>query len=168
MALSFSEALYFLKIGRRVRRTAFAGYIYLDAAAKVFVRNTGASIDYFPVEAILSDDWIVVEDESEKKASEPSIPSLSKDLYESSVIKEWVKDYHGAMGLYSALCNVVWQHKSGVIWDCTWRAAATIVADIRNKDEDYLEFYSRGWEGIVKPNVRELLANLGWTQKVTK
>ena len=54
-----------------------------------------------------------------------------------------------AQNLYAALCNNqyvpedVWGILSNIRWDCTWRYAADIIADIRN-DESYLDWYCSG------------------------
>ncbi len=54
-----------------------------------------------------------------------------------------------AQNLYAALCNNqyvpkdVWGILSNVQWDCTWRYAADIIADIR-KDESYMDWYCSG------------------------
>jgi hypothetical protein len=54
-----------------------------------------------------------------------------------------------AQNLYAALCNNrfspkdVWGLLTNVQWDCTWRYAADIVADIRH-DESYMDWYCSG------------------------
>ena len=84
-----------------------------------------------------------------------------------------------AQNLYAALCNNqyvpedVWGILSNIRWDCTWRYAADIVADIRN-DESYLDWYCSGTgfigtdfvgfveESYVTEEVEMDINNLGW------
>jgi hypothetical protein len=87
-----------------------------------------------------------------------------------------------AQNLYAALCNNefqpqdVWMVLKDDRWSCTWRHAASIIADIRG-DSDYMDWYCSGmgfWttndvavgyvpEGMVSSEVREDLSRLGWT-----
>jgi hypothetical protein len=54
-----------------------------------------------------------------------------------------------AQNLYAALCNNeyvpedVWGILKNIHWDCTWRYAASIVADIR-EDDCYIDWYCSG------------------------
>ena len=54
-----------------------------------------------------------------------------------------------AQNVYAALCNNqyqpqdVWGILSNIYWDCSWRYAANMVADIREQ-EDYLTWYCSG------------------------
>ncbi len=54
-----------------------------------------------------------------------------------------------AQNLYAALCNNeyvpqdVWGILKNIHWDCTWRYAASIVADIR-EDDSYIDWYCSG------------------------
>lgn len=49
-----------------------------------------------------------------------------------------------------------------VSFHCTWRYAGGLVANLRNKNEDYLDFYCSGGEGTVAPEIRKALESLGW------
>ena len=69
------------------------------------------------------------------------------------------------------MCNNLF-HKEGKEWSCSWRYAGGIVADIRNIEEDYLDFYCSGigsnhedyvGESFVTDEIREDLLKLGWT-----
>ena len=84
-----------------------------------------------------------------------------------------------AQNLYAALCNNqyvpkdVWGILSNVQWDCTWRYAADIIADIRN-DESYMDWYCSGTgfmgtdftgfveESYVTPEVESDFKTIGW------
>jgi hypothetical protein len=54
-----------------------------------------------------------------------------------------------AQNLYAALCNNeyvpqdVWGILKNIHWDCSWRYAAGIVADIR-EDDSYIDWYCSG------------------------
>jgi hypothetical protein len=54
-----------------------------------------------------------------------------------------------AQNLYAALCNNeyvpqdVWGILKNIHWDCTWRYAASIIADIR-EDDSYIDWYCSG------------------------
>jgi hypothetical protein len=54
-----------------------------------------------------------------------------------------------AQNLYAALCNNeyvpqdVWGILKNIHWDCSWRYAASIVADIR-EDDSYIDWYCSG------------------------
>jgi hypothetical protein len=89
--------------------------------------------------------------------------NLEKDLNESAEIKERVKDDRFANELYAALCNVDW-YKDDISWACSWRYSGGLVADLRDRGEDYLDFYCNGGEGAVSEEVAEALAKLGWTK----
>jgi hypothetical protein len=94
-----------------------------------------------------------------------------------------MQDDKYAQKVYAALCNVVWVHKSRPenykqvqedIWiksewnraeweySCSWRSAGALVADIRDKGENYLDFYCNGNEGNVDEEVAEDLKVLDW------
>jgi hypothetical protein len=66
--------------------------------------------------------------------------------------------------LYCALCNADWVHNDGTEWRGTWRYAAGIVAHVRGRGEDYLDFYCSptGAEGTISDRVGEAMAALGW------
>lgn len=90
-----------------------------------------------------------------------------------------------AQHVYAALCNQQY-YPHGVdqehtdAWSCTWRYAATIIADIRNThlhepqnsdiQEDYIHWYCSGMgvlegsvgEGIVTDDVRRVFHDMGW------
>lgn len=108
--------------------------------------------------------------------------NLEKDLYNSKEVIEVVKDKDAATRLYSALCNVEWKKISSTesltedelvhilkgedVWSCSWRYAGGLIANIRNihyqANEDYMDFYCAGMEGIVSDDICELLRNIGW------
>jgi len=76
-----------------------------------------------------------------------------------------LRDHHGfADELYCALCNTEWAHDDGTEWTGSWRYAAGIVAHLRGRGEDYMDFYCSGGgsEGTISSRVRDALATLGW------
>lgn len=50
----------------------------------------------------------------------------------------------------------------GLAYSASWRAAAGLIADIRNRGEDYMDFYCSGNEGIVHETVALAFEALGW------
>jgi len=66
--------------------------------------------------------------------------------------------------LYCALCNVDWVHDDGTEWSASWRYAAGVVAELRGRDEGYLDFYCSpsGAEGTISGRVGAAMAVLGW------
>lgn len=101
-------------------------------------------------------------------------------------------DRRYAQNLYAAWCNMRWcpkemwptirQDPDKDLWGASWRAAGRIVADLRNKGEDYMDYYCSGirevswneeenktWdplgyasEGEIKEEIAEDLDKLGW------
>lgn len=73
------------------------------------------------------------------------------------------KDDEFAQHLYASMCNVIW-HNPGTndTYSCSWRYAGGVVAKIRDKGEDYLDFYCSGGEGRVTEDVKECLQQLGY------
>jgi len=86
------------------------------------------------------------------------LEALPKDCEFITLIRT---DDEFATELYAALCNMMWV-KNGITWMCSWRYAGGLVADIRNKGEDYMHFYCSGGEGTVSDRIREHLKKLGW------
>lgn len=84
-----------------------------------------------------------------------------------------------AQNFYAALCNNQYQPKDvwGILkninWDCSWRYAAGLVAEIR-EDESYIDWYCSGTgfagtdfagfveESYVTPEIETDLNNIGW------
>ena len=84
-----------------------------------------------------------------------------------------------AQNLYAALCNNEYQPKDvwGILtnlhWNCTWRSAANIIAEIR-EDDSYIDWYCSGTgfkgtdftgfveESYVTTEVEDDFGTLGW------
>ncbi len=84
-----------------------------------------------------------------------------------------------AQNLYAALCNNeyapkdVWGILKNIHWDCSWRYAANLVAEIR-EDESYLDWYCSGTgfagtdftgfveESYVTPEIESDFDQIGW------
>ena len=68
-----------------------------------------------------------------------------------------------AVELYGSLCNAEWRHDDGSRWPGgTWRYVADLVAHLRGRGEDYLDFYCSGGEGEISVRVADAMAELGW------
>lgn len=109
---------------------------------------------------------------------------LEEDLKNDAVIMEKIKDRRYAQNVYAALCNMRWQPEEiwPVLqddwWTCSWRYAGEVVANLRNTNEDYMDWYCSGIsggltydetqaagfvsEGEVTDEIREDFARLGW------
>ena len=63
-----------------------------------------------------------------------------------------------AQNLYAAWCNMQWcpkelwptlrQDPDKDLWSASWRSAGGIVANLRNKGEDYMNYYCSGMGGV--------------------
>jgi len=98
--------------------------------------------------------------------------SLEDDLLKTDWIK--YKCQHSdiySQNLYAALCNNRF-FKDTEEWTCSWRYAGGIVADLRERGEDYMSFYCSGigsennqgyvGESFVTSEINNDLLNLGW------
>jgi hypothetical protein len=95
---------------------------------------------------------------------------LESDLSNSLLITNKLQDDKYTCKLYAALCNIQWYHlEMNGYYTYTWRIAASIVANLRRKNEDYLYFYCGGLfnlnpnEGTVDSEISDDLLKLGWT-----
>lgn len=75
---------------------------------------------------------------------------------------EFQTDESLARELYDALCNVVWKHEGGFNMSYSWRSAGSIVSQLRSNNENYLDFYCSGTEGVVSDRIKHLLGRHGW------
>jgi len=93
-------------------------------------------------------------------------PDLVEDIRNSSEImaKISAEDKSYAQNLYAAWCNMqwckrdpenVWPILTEEYWHCSWRSAGGIVADLRNKGEDYMDYYCSGIRGGLSMNSKE-------------
>ena len=70
-----------------------------------------------------------------------------------------------AQNLYAAWCNMQWcpkefwpilrQDPEKDLWSASWRGAGGIVADLRNKGEDYMDYYCSGMGGFATYDEQE-------------
>jgi hypothetical protein len=121
-------------------------------------------------------------------------PDLVENIYQSDEILTKIRSNDSyAQNLYAAFCNMRWQ-KLEVLpilkdeyWTASWRSAGGIVAQFRNKGEDYMDYYCSGMggfaafddetdeeakaqfnkrgyvpEGVVTDEIREDLKKIGW------
>ena len=63
------------------------------------------------------------------------------------------EDRYYAQNLYCAWCNMQWCKRdtwpilAEQYWTASWRSAGGIVANLRNKGEDYMDYYCSGIKG---------------------
>jgi hypothetical protein len=75
------------------------------------------------------------------------------------------EDRSYAQNLYAAWCNMQWcpkklwptlrQDPDKDLWTASWRGAGGIVADLRNKGEDYMDYYCSGMGGVATYDLEE-------------
>ena len=101
----------------------------------------------------------------------PMKPNLELDLMKSDEIAN--KCIHSevySQNLYAAMCNNRFFYGDEE-WTCSWRMSGGIVADLRDKGEDYMTFYCSGIgshngyvaESVVTEEISLDLMKLGWT-----
>lgn len=96
---------------------------------------------------------------------------LDLDLRDSLEIRKRITDDQFAKNLYASLCNNRFWHRdnSDEDWTISHRAAAALVADIRNSaracphTEYYVDYYCCGNEGQTTSEITGILSRLGWT-----
>ena len=100
-------------------------------------------------------------------------PNLELDLMKSDYIaNKCISSDVYSQNLYAALCNNRFFYGEEE-WTCSWRHAGGIVADLRNLNEDYLDWYCSGMsakngyvsESIITEEIRKDFGELGWTIK---
>lgn len=88
-------------------------------------------------------------------------------LFERDVGAEllgWVRvSQENGEELWSALANIIWKHKSGVVATYSFRSAGSFVASLRNADENYMTFYCASPDGRVSDKIKEAMEARGWT-----
>lgn len=106
--------------------------------------------------------------------------NLERDIRGTEWILHKVQDREVyAQNLYAALCNNdfapkdMWALLKNLTWNCNWRYAADMVADIRN-DDSYINWYCSGTgfkgtdfagfveESFVTEEICTDLNNIGW------
>jgi hypothetical protein len=110
------------------------------------------------------------------------ICNLEHDMFNDEDIVRYISSDKIAEDFYSALCNMRWRKIGALsederiieklkgnesdIWSCTWRYAAGIIAEIRNKyyntNNDYMDFYCAGHEGQISELVKQCFNKIGW------
>jgi hypothetical protein len=101
-------------------------------------------------------------------------PNLELDLLKSEeIINKCIHSSVYSQNLYAALCNNTFFYGDKE-WSCSWRYAGGIIADLRSKGEDYMDWYCSGIGGLNQNYVEESivteeitldLMKLGWTVK---
>lgn len=113
--------------------------------------------------------------------------NLEKDMISSSWFLEKLSDQCYAQNIYAAICNNKFFKIDDSLailtddpWTASWRAAGEIVAKLRNRNEDYLDYYCSGInfdlekdlpkqryveESVVTDEVRDDILKLGWIIK---
>ena len=124
------------------------------------------------------------------------IYDLVEDISNSPEIMAKIRaeDRRYAQNLYAAWCNMRWcprdiipalrQDENKDLWSASWRGAGGIVAKLRDKGEDYMDYYCSGMrgglsldskdddeyfertgfqsEGVVSDEIAKDLASVGW------
>ena len=109
---------------------------------------------------------------------------LEEDMKNDAIIMAKLQNDSYAQNVYASMCNMRWQLQEvwpvlkDEYWSVSWRSAGGIVADLRNCNEDYLDWYCSGSDGLgngdaddtrgyvaegeVTDEIREDFARLGW------
>mgnify|MGYP001190323323 CR=1 FL=1 len=108
---------------------------------------------------------------------------LAEEMAVDRIVIDYLNDRSIAVDFYSALCNVDWYAKKPLLpddeliirklkgeedesWSCSWRTAGGYIAEIRSKhyntNENYMDFYCSGNEGVVSDLVEECFDRMGW------
>lgn len=110
---------------------------------------------------------------------------LEEDIKNDAIIMAKLQNDTYAQNVYAAMCNMRWQPcevwpvLKDEFWSVSWRSAGSVVADLRNCNEDYMDWYCSGIggglgngdadgtkgyvaEGEVTDEIREDFARLGW------
>jgi len=68
-----------------------------------------------------------------------------------------------ALVVYRALSNMRWKRvRDGKLYGSTWRHAGALVAEIRDRNEHYLDYYCTGFEGRVGRTFAAHMQRAGW------
>lgn len=118
---------------------------------------------------------------------DPDNYDVSKDIANTEWFLEKLQDRGYAQNVYAAICNNRFFKVSDSLailtedyWSASWRVAGGIIAQLRNRNEDYLDYYCSGLsydleeglplinyveEGVVTNEVREDFNKIGWIIK---
>lgn len=88
---------------------------------------------------------------------------LVEDIRNSPEIMAKIRadDRRYAQNLYAAWCNMQWCKRTTwpiiaeEYWTASWRSSGGIVADLRNKGEDYMDYYCSGMGGVATYDFKE-------------
>jgi len=76
-----------------------------------------------------------------------------------------IKDDNFCKELWGALANVRWINEDGTIFECTFRYAGGLIADIRDNG-NYMQWYCSYDYATVSDYIAEQLSTLGWTFEI--
>jgi len=118
---------------------------------------------------------------------DPDNYSVPKDIANAAWFLEKLQDKAYAQNVYAAICNNRFFKSDDSLailtedcWTASWRVSGEIIAKLRNRNEDYIDYYCSGLsydleedlplrnyveEGLVTEEVREDFIKLGWIIK---
>lgn len=128
----------------------------------IWKRRLGPDAWIFGFVEIGSDDATFSDLPEMKRRDKTDAIGLEADLMGDSPVLAAIADKAFATRLYAAITNITWT-RNGEAWDCSWRYAAGLIADLRGRNEGYLDFYGSAAEGVIANDVRFHLTRLGWT-----
>jgi hypothetical protein len=122
--------------------------------------------------------------------------SMQTDMMDTEWFRNKVRTSKSyAQNLYAAMCNNefqkqdTWEVLTDNRWSCSWRAAGSVIATLRDCNEDYMDYYCSGMGGFatidtdpasyyeengyvkeseVTAEIREDLLRLGWVVITTE
>ena len=83
---------------------------------------------------------------------------MAKEMANAAWLVEKCQQEYYAQNLYAAMCNMRWQKRDVIpvlkdqFWSASWRGSGGIVAELRNRGEDYMDWYCSGMGGVVSYN----------------
>lgn len=105
---------------------------------------------------------------------------MERNMQTDMMTTEWFRDKvrsskSYAQNLYAAMCENDFQYQdtwtviSDQRWGCSWRAAARMVANLRDSGEDYLDYYCSGMGGFAFENndPEQYYAETGYVRETT-
>lgn len=100
------------------------------------------------------------------------IEMFVRDLYKHNIQQKCRDDRNYCQALYAALCNNIWS-KHGYKLMVSWRYAAGLIAELEDRNGDYMDWYCSGIggslgvpEGNIMQEILEDMMEMGWFPEV--
>ena len=104
---------------------------------------------------------VLIDFSNRKDPDSYMLSNFEKDISTDPQILTRIQNIDFAKLFYGSLCNTIWI-KENDRFAASFRYAAGLVAELRGKKENYLDFYISSPEGVVSSEVQLHLNRLGW------